>query len=307
MPDFDAGQMIHDAVEAARDLQRPELVTLHEPETGLRAPALIGPDGITGIEAALFDAYRTRPKRRQGAARLASLDSFIAHANRFKDEHSALFADDSPTVPSLQAVLDYHPGGGADEAEPRFGDHRGIYRFPLSPEWTTWTAHNGKRFGMVDFAAFLEDHIGDVEAVEPGALPDDMAKFVGAAGYQNAASPSRLIELSRGLSFNERNEVREVRNLQTGEAQFLFTTEHTDAAGAPLTVPNLFLLALPVFRQDGFYRLLARLRYRKDGPKITFHYDLWRPDRIFDDAFRRAAEAAREATDLPLFFGQPEA
>lgn len=38
----------------------------------------------------------------------APLESFIAHAKRFADGDSALFADPSPTAPRLTSVLDYH-------------------------------------------------------------------------------------------------------------------------------------------------------------------------------------------------------
>jgi hypothetical protein len=302
----DVGHIVADAVDAARRLGPPEIREISEPITGAKALVRISPDGVGAVDPDIFDAYRAAPRRREGTARLVTLDSFVAHTNRFKSPQSAIFADADPKAPYLLSILDYHPEGPAAEAVPDFGEHRGIYRFPLSPEWARWTGADTRKMSMTDFAIFLEDNIGDVVETADEDIPEDMAKFANAAGYTSLAGPSRLIELSRGLTVNEKAEVREVRNLQSGEAQLLFASEHVDAAGAPLVVPNLFILALPVFKDDGYYRVLARLRYRKAGGTITFHYELWRADRVFDDAVRRAADRAAEATGLPLFYGHPE-
>lgn len=304
----DAGALVRESVKAAGTLLPVEIVEIIEPGTEAKALVYKGPGGVVGIDPGIFDGYRDTPRRREGIARLTTLDSFISHINRFKSEASAIFAMDNPTAPTLQSVLDYHPEGPADAvgSEPDFGEHRGRYDFPLSDEWKAWKAKNGEGLSMADFAAFLEDHIGDVILAEPGALNEDMEGFMTRTGYENIASPSRLMELSRGLSFNEKSEVREVRNLQSGEAQLLFTAEHVDAVGAPLNIPSLFVVELPVFRFGDYYRLLARLRYRKVGTSIRFSYELWRADKVFDEAFRKAADKAADETGLPLFYGAPE-
>lgn len=71
-------------------------------------------------------------------------------------------------------------------------------------------------------------------------------------------------------------------------------------------MPSIFLIGIPVFNNGPFYRIAARLRYRKNGGKIVFWYDLWRTDRTFDHAFSEAVERVKVETDLPVFIGKPE-
>src|SRR3546814_13779715 len=114
------------------------------------------------------------------------------------------------------------------------------------------------------------------------------------------------MDLSVGLKVYEKANVSEAVNLASGEVQIQFTSEHVDGTGSPLKVPNLFLIAIPVFKNGQFYRLAARLRYRRAPEGLVFWYELWRADRAFDHAFRDSCERARVDTELPLLFGTPE-
>lgn len=224
------------------------------------------------------------------------------------DDNAAItFAAGAPDIgPAIEAVrrlVEDH----TTAKQITLGKHRAVFPFPLSDEWKAWQEQDKKPMSMIDFAAFLEDRIVDVLDMIPGedSLPEDMQKFVNAIGGR-IASPSRLLELSVGLKVHEKAAVSEAVNLASGEAQIQFVSEHVDASGAPLKVPNLFLIGIPVFRNGQFYRLAARLRYRKSSSGLLFWYDLWRADRVFDHAFRDGCERARVETDLPLLFGTPE-
>ena len=290
------------------EYQRPEVVTLTDPATGTSGLFVKGGKSVSAIPATDFDSYRDMPARRRGVAALLSLDSFIDHANRFKDGGSVVFANDDRAAPSLTAVLDYHFEGGINAVDPRFGQHRGTFAFPLSDEWKAWTAKNVQPMKMTDFAEFIEDRINDVLHVIPeeDEFGEDLQRFMRLSGGSRVAAPERLVELSRGLQVHESSTLREVRRLDSGEGQFMFTSEHSDENGQPLSVPNLFLIGIPVFRSGPLYRIAARLRYRKTPGGVVFWYDLWRTDRTFDHAFREACERVRTETELPLFFGKPE-
>lgn len=107
----------------AEFLQETELL-----ETGL----VVIPQGKQVVDLRkLQDARLEKPRRIAGESRHTTLDSFVAHVNRFKDDRSAIFADDTPKKPKLTAIYDYHQRHG----EPRFGSHRAVYDFPLSDEW----------------------------------------------------------------------------------------------------------------------------------------------------------------------------
>lgn len=260
------------------------------------------------------------PERREGVARFDALDSFIAHASRFADKHSALFAKGDAGCPSIQCVLDYHEKTA--DGLPRFGRHRALHGFPLADEWKAWSAQAKAAMGQQAFAEFLEDRIADV------IVPD--AALLGAIGKRDAggdfgektpvemladyarliggdfASPSRLVELSRGLAVHAGHAVKNTANLQSGEAEVSFVETHADAAGKPIKVPNLFLIAIPVFNHGAPYRIAVRLRYRVRDGAIMWFFELYRADKVFDAAFREACDKAAEATKLPLFHGSPE-
>lgn len=298
---LNAGAIVHEAFEAASDHLRGEIVTIVDPADGTQAPAILS-DGIHVINSREFDQYRIRPTRREGVATHTRLDSFIDHVNRFKGENSAVFAVDNMNGPKLTAIYDYHSAGYSSNAENM--KHRAAYNFPLSDEWQAWSSANGKPMAMIDFASFLEDHIVDVTTDKPksDAAKDFLAKTGG-----NLASPSKLIEIARGLQINEASTLREARNLSSGEAEVVFQSEHLDANGNKLVLPNAFMICIPVFARAGvFDQILARFRYRKSGAGIVFWFELWRPDLVFEHAFTEACDQVRKENSLPLFVGNPE-
>lgn len=288
-----------------KDHLTPQLVTVTG-QDGTPTQVLITPQGLKSQSVKPFlDEYRTAPERRRGTATLTDLPSFIAHVNRFKDEDSALFANADPQKPGLVAVLDYHRAG-ADGA-PRFGQHRASYAFPLSDEWKAWFQANGLKMTQGDFAAFLEDRIGDIAAPPvDGEEATPAAKLAQLLGGK-FASPQRLMDLSRGLSVRVDEKVAQVANLQTGEANIQFTTQHSDENGQPLKVPSLFLVTIPVFKSGAPYQLAVRLRYRVSHGSVSWFFELHRPDRVFEHAFNEACEKAGNETGLPLYQGHPEA
>jgi hypothetical protein len=309
------GSVVTDVRSLVEDYAKAEVISVTEPNTGMSVPAVIAHGGIVSVPTSAFDAFRSYPRFRHGTAQMLSLDSLIHHINRFKDDGSAVFADDDRARPSITAVLDYHREGGA--AEPlsgnvgqRFGKHRSAFNFPLSDEWIAWNEKNAEAMTMVDFAEFLENRIIDVLFIIPGedSLPEDVQRLVDTLGGDNTvATPNKLMELARGLQINENAVVQEAVNLASGEGIVRFQSEHTDAHGQPVKVPSLFLIAIPVFRNGPFYRVAARLRYRKQGGRLTFWYELWRTDRTFDHAFKEAVERVAVETALPVFTGKPEA
>ena len=311
------GDLLREAVKVAQDLPRVTIGSINDPLDGTPALVAIG-ETVTALPPSLFDAYRANPVRVKGTARMTQVESFIAAVNRFKNDNSAIFANESRSTPALLAVIDYHDEvlldhvDGLDisdsEALARHCDHKISYAFPLSDEWKAWTSANAKPMSMVEFARFLEDRIVDVDAVEPDQLSAELQRFFSATGKSSIAGPSRLMALATGLKINEASVVHEVRNLSSGEGQVSFTSEHKDDSGKLVDVPGMFIICIPVFqRSPAVYRIAARLRYRKTSDGLTFWYELWRSDAVFDHAFAEACDKVSGETGLPLFYGQPEA
>ncbi|WP_337846791.1 DUF2303 family protein [Sphingomonas sp.] len=309
------GEVIDQSFQHAEAYMRPQLQYLRDPSDGTTVPVSVSKDGVSQIQPSLFDAWRTNPRYRSGTATMTDLASFIAHVNRFSTPESALFACDDRDRPSLRAVLDYHDrvnvgDGDADfgaNALPQHGRHGTRFNFPLSDEWKAWGLADGKKMSMIEFAMFLEDRIIDVldRPEDVTTLPDALQRLVTAV-RGNIASPSKLLELATGLKVFENSTVQEAHNLASGEGEVKFQSEHVDETGNKLVIPNMFLIGIPVFKKGDQFRLAARLRYRKQNG-LTFWFELWRPDLVFDTAFTEACGEAEAATGLPLFFGSPEA
>jgi hypothetical protein len=120
------------------------------------------------------------------------------------------------------------------------------------------------------------------------------------------ASPQKMVELSKGLEIHVEAVVKQTTNLASGEGSVVFDEQHRGADGSAIKVPTHFLIGIPVFHNDLAYRLPVRLRYRKQGGKLVWSYEIWRPDLAFDEAFDRAVKRVQEATALPLYLGSQE-
>ncbi len=298
------GSVIEQTIELLDSHMKPSFFDIEAPD-GTAAPGLIGRDGLTFIDDAEFDQYRDAPRRRKGRATLLDLASFIEHTNRFKDGDSLVFANNDRRSPTMTAVLNYHRAGS--DADPRFGDHRGFFAFPLSDEWKAWSGVDGEAMKMRDFAAFLEDRIIDVLPVTQVGFNDEQQRFVDAlGGNRRIADPAKLMELSTGLQVFENSEVSSAVKLASGEASMTFTSQHVDAGGGQLNVPSMFVIAIPVFTNGPAYQVVVRLRYRKVGADLLFFTEMWRTDRVFDHAVDEAVEKVKADTGLPVLLGSPE-
>lgn len=263
-----------------------------------------------------------KPAQKTGTANFETLESFIGWTNRFKGEESVVFANQSRQAPSLTSVIDYHPEG-APQLDPKTGDenarycrHRGLYEFPVSEEWKIWNAVAQKTLSKSDLGEFIEEHAKDIidpsptlmgngnaATAEPWEKPliEVAAKLQGRYGQF-----ARLMEMSRHLEIYESSNLITRRNPDDGTVQMSFENENKDAEGKPLSIPNLFLIAIPVFDQGANYRLPVRFSFKKNGSAVSFRLTIYNPKAAFYDALKEAVNTTQEKTELPTFYGSPE-
>lgn len=302
-------------IEFAKKWTPPTIGPFKDPE-GI-APdviAIVGRDkeGATSTSVLNFsrDAYRKRPLRRKGTIATTTLDSFIALTNRQSGESSVIFADNGDR-PSLTSVLNFHAPDVA--GLPEFCDDRVSYAFPLSTEWTAWKGQDGKQMEQKQFAEWVEDRLFDI--AEPGSAGEISQAFAAAAGVA-LAGPQAMLGLSKGLAVRVEERVAKSVNLQSGEGILEFSVEHQDAAtGAPLKVPAAFHIRVPILRGGPTYSIPVRLRYRVGGGKVSWFFQMHRPELFMLDAVDASVKRVALDSDmtkpemsgcgLPLFMGTP--
>jgi uncharacterized protein YfdQ (DUF2303 family) len=257
-------------------------------------PIALVPDGmeIRTLEDALdlADARALGPRRRKGTANHQMVESFIDHVNRFKDEHSAIFADVAGT--KLTAVLDYHEKGPIKGAAPRWGEHRSIYACPLSRQWKLWNAAANREMSQEAFGDFIDANLDDLASADPKA-PIDVT----------FPAPAEVLKMARTLSIQSVGEFKREINPTTGEGALIFKDEHGPTS---TKIPRAFLLKLPVFEGGELYQVEARLRFSLNGGRPKFVFFLHQADVILRDAFDGVRVKVLEGTKLPVFVGSPE-
>lgn len=262
-----------------------------------------------------------KPLRRKGTARMEDLASLIDWANRFKGPDSALFATPDMAQPSLTCIADYHAAGAPDptghDSTARHGHHRAVYSFPLHDDWRAWMKISGQPLDKDEMGEFIEAHAQDILDPTPAML--SLKEADSNAPWENRLIQTarhiegrygqlrELLALSRQFQVYETSNLSVTTNRDTGEGSIQFLNEHKDAEGAPIRIPNLIMVAIPVFRSGAPYRMAVRFRYRKAGSTVKFILSVYTPEKAFEAAFDEAVSSAQTATGLPLFRGTPEA
>lgn len=271
---------------------RPEVIDL------AREQAVVLQAGQTLASVSeLLEEFREWPERIEGTSVHHTLASLTAHAKRWKRGHegsdsAAFCAIDGK--PSITTIYDYHRNG-----EPAWRKHRARYEFPLSDAWKRWTQAHGRELRVADFAQLLEDRLCDV--AEPSAAPQGVVP----PGI-TLASPAALSGLAGGLQIRADVSVTEIRRRDNGTAQLMFNEEHRGADDKPLSLPNGFLLALPVFVGSAPFAVPARLRYRLQQGAVLWTVSLYQHEEALRRAVTESAEGFAAAAGVELFFGSPE-
>jgi uncharacterized protein YfdQ (DUF2303 family) len=244
-----------------------------------------------------IERFRIDPERRCGSAKTTTLKSFIDLINYHKDDASVLFAKTDWPSPQLVAIIDYH----TQSHFPRHLQHRVVYDFPVTDECRAWIDRDGKSFTQAEFAAFIEEHVAELASPLPAEMSDYERLF-----KVEFATPTVMMQLSRGLQVNVDCVVKANVTLQSGEGEIQFSEEHMDHKGDKLVVPGLFMISVPAFIDGEPIRLPARLRYRVGSGKVTWLYQLYRWKFWLRDQVQKDLLEVVKGTELLAFEGSPE-
>lgn len=242
------------------------------------------PNGFTYEEFDLSQ-YRAQPTRKRGTHELNDAESFIAFIRDQGSLASCRIYAQTDYVGSevcFTAVMNDHA-----QEDAHWRDFRAVYKPILSVEWQTWIFKNGKALSQAEFATFLDDNSKDIASV--------------------ASSPTGAQILEMALNFEAKQEAiyRSAIRLQSGAVAFEYTDKEDDSTIKRMDLFSRFTIGIaPFFNGDG-YQLQARLKYKLANGKITFHYELIRPDLALQQATLKLVEKIKAEAGFPLFFGRP--
>ena len=295
--EIDAAKLI-EALRAGE----PQIIAVEH--DGIEAPVAVlpQPHGAAKLQGVkeYIDSYRKAPERSTGVATAFTLSSFIDLFKRHKDEHSAVFADIvDPANPSLLGVFDY----SQNSANPRFGQHRLRYEWPISEEWDAWRNRNLKAMSQAELAEFIDDRIADIGEASDHPDAETVAKLL----HGTFATPAQIYTLSRGLAVSASISVKQAVSLEDGRISVQFEEgEHKGDDGKPIKVPNLFVLNIPIFVGGPAVPIIGRLRYKLAGGKISWHFDLWQIRNVTRRALLDDVTRVGEAVGVTVYGGIPE-
>lgn len=243
---------------------------------------LRGADGFERVEPLLFKI--APPHRKTGTVKLHDADSFILYYQQHGNG-SNVYATLQPA--QFVAVLNDH-----EKDKAGWRDYRAEFRVKHSKEFDIWNMHNGSgaAFNSTEsFALFIEENIPDI------VKPDGATMLAIALNFKMAGK----------VNFQQ------ATRLQDGNIDFAYSNlveaESKSAAGNRLKIPELFTIEIPVF--DGLsepkYRIDARFRYRLGEGRLSLWYELVRPHKTVEAAFKAVWEKIQKATKAPILHGEP--
>lgn len=252
--------------------------------SGSNRPFLFGP---ADFRLADLEHLLPRPTRKRAAVTVSDAESLIKYALRHGGKESTMFyadVDFERSMFSIKAVLNDH-----QTASPDWCDHTCTFHPALSIEWKRWVGRNGKQMGQGEFATWLEDNLPDI------------------ISHDKSPSGSEILTMALGFEANADKRLRSKVNLQSGGVQFEFVDDEDKDTRSRMQVFERFTLGIPVFDGSAHaYPMQARLKYRTSNDKLTFWYELIRPDRVFRSACNDVLQKVADETEMPILKGRPQ-
>lgn len=276
-------QTINDTETLLRNgaaLAGPRLPT--PPVPGMGIPYVVVPTDYTVHD---LERLLPNPTRKRGAVVCTLSDSFIEYINKHSNrDASTIYADidNVKATCAMVAVLDDHAANNAD-----WRGHICTFAPTASVEWTRWISNDKKPMGQGEFATFLEDNLADVATVD---------------GMPTAA---QMLAMALAFEATADKRLKSRINLQSGGIRFEFVDDEDKDTRTSMEAFQRFTLGIPVFENSGSaYPIEARLKYREKEGRVSFWYELIRPDKVFKTAVREELEHIASATGLTILHGK---
>ena len=225
------------------------------------------------------------PRRVNGAAKFADADSFLAYVNRYADsETTVAWCDFNPQTfhLSFAAVIDDHA-----KDLPGWRGHKAAFIPDLSAEWKAWKGKDREAMSQVTFAEWIQDHEADINSQR-----EDMPTSI------------QMLKMATEFQAHEEHSLKSAVRLQSGGVRLQYIADDDNATVEEMKLYEKFALGLPVFHGCDAWAIVARLKYRNAGGRLSFFYELQRADKVHESAAKDLITKVREGLGaVPLFMG----
>lgn len=252
--------------------------TVYDPEAALLFGTAL-PSGYSH-EITDLEQYAEAPRRSKGRTRLVDAESFARYYKKHSiDGASTMYSDVQNQV--IVGVL--NDSGGP--VSPGWRDHVVTLALTKTPAWLRWIANDGKLLDQTSFAEHIEASTPDI------VVPD----------------AATMLEVAQSFHAHTSAAFESQKRLRDGQTQLMYRENVTAQAGekGELEVPSEIQLSLAPFEVGEFYEVLARIRFRIPGGRLSIGYQLDRPDDILRKAFADVVASVEERVGETVLYGTP--
>lgn len=229
------------------------------------------------------------PRATKAHAKLAGPADFLAYVARHKKPETLVWCDFNPQSFRLKftAVIDEHANGS-----PGWRRHTAELDPLFSAEWKVWKdTWDRKAQPQTPFAEFLQENGTDIASTEESSK----------AGYPTAL---QILTMATNFVMNEERSFKSAVRLQSGGVRMTYVADPDKGTTEDMAMFEKFQIGIPVFHGGGAWAIDARLKYRNNSGKLSFHYELVRPDRVHQAAAEALIDQVRTGlNDVPMIFG----
>lgn len=226
------------------------------------------------------------PIRKRANVLMNDSDSFIFYTKKHGSLDECTIYADADFEAQTATLIGIINDNGSDPGASSWRDHTATYEPIKTVEWKRWNAFDGKSMPQEDFANFLEENMSDI-----------------AGNIEGMPTGTDMLAMASEFEATSDKRFKSRINTQGGGVNLLFVDQDNAETEQRMRVFERFSLGLRVFLNGQAYRLDARLKYRNSSGKLSFWFELIRPDRVFEDAVKDEFSKIKTATGFPLLYG----
>jgi len=230
-----------------------------------------------------LEALLPNPRKTKALATFSDPASFLAYVERHATEGTVAWCNFDPQTFALDftAVIDENEKGKAG-----WRAHKAKFVPEMSAEWKAWKGKDRQSFPQLQFAEWIQEHDDDIATA--AGLPTSL----------------QMLEMATNFVMNEERALKSAIKLQSGGVRLTYVADPDAGTTEQMNMFERFGLGIPVFHGGQAWSIGARLKYRNNGGKLSFSYELIRADRVHDGAAKELIASIKGGLgSVPLLMG----